>query len=95
MPDNFLRFAWQATFRKKSETVILLKGKKENRQNKQILANKYKVKSLVHLFKGGGSPEGRAIWSLLASSEIRLLTVKTIELIIDKRKSLKPPALKV
>ena len=42
-----------------------------------------KVKSLVHLFKGGGSPEGGAIWSLLASSEICLLTVNASELTAD------------
>ena len=42
-----------------------------------------KVKSLVHLFKGGGSPEGGAIWPLLASSEICLLTVNASELTAD------------
>ena len=50
-------------------------------------AFKIKVKSLVHLFKGGGSPEGGAIWSLSADSEIHLLTVKIIKAIADRLKS--------
>ncbi len=29
-----------------------------------------KYKSFVHLFKGGRSPEGGALWSLSAESEI-------------------------
>ena len=33
------------------------------------------------------STEGRAIWALLASSEIRLLTVNAFKLIADKYKS--------
>ena len=43
--------------------------------NKKVRTNKVKVKSLVHLFKGGRFPKGGAIWSLLASSEIFLFAV--------------------
>lgn len=42
-----------------------------------------KVKSLVHLFKGGGGQGGRAIWSLYADSEILSLTVEMIKLLAD------------
>ena len=38
--------------------------------NEKIHTNKIKAKSLAHLFKGGRSPEGGAIWSLSADSEI-------------------------
>ena len=42
--------------------------------NEKISTNKY---------KGGGSPEGGAFWSLLASSEICFLTVNASELTAD------------
>ena len=35
------------------------------RTNEKIHTNKIKAKSLAHLFKGGRSPEGGAICSLL------------------------------
>ena len=35
------------------------------RTNEKIHTNKIKAKSLAHLFKGGRSPEGGAIWSRL------------------------------
>jgi len=57
--------------------------------NEKVSTNKIKVKSLVQLFKGGGSPEGRAIWSLSADSEIRLLTAEKIKPLADKLKSSK------
>ena len=60
------------------------KIKIEKAPNKKISTNKVKVKSLDQLFKGGGSPEGGAIWSLSADSEIRLLTVNAIKAIADK-----------
>ena len=43
-----------------------------------------KVKSLVHLFKGGRGQGGGASLSLLASSEICLQTVQIIKVIADK-----------
>ena len=55
----------------------------EKASNKKISTNKVEVKSLVQLFKGGGSPEGGAIWSLSADSEIFSLTVKVIKAIAD------------
>ena len=58
-----------------------------SKTNKSMLLST-KVKSLVQLFKGGGSPEGGAIWSLLASSEISLLTVNAIK---DKADCLEIP----
>jgi hypothetical protein len=63
--------------------------------NEKVSTNKIKVKSLVQLFKGGGSPEGRAIWSLLPQGEttftceIRLLTAEKIKPLADKLKSSK------
>ena len=39
-------------------------------QNKKVRTNKHNNKSFVHLFKGGGFPKGRALWSLSADSEI-------------------------
>ncbi|CDE80679.1 unknown [Ruminococcus sp. CAG:353] len=39
------------------------------RTNEKIHTNKIKAKSLAHLFKGGRSPEGGAIWSLLPQWE--------------------------
>ena len=42
-----------------------------------------KVKSLVHLFKGGGGQGGRATLSLSADSEIFLLTVNAIKAIAE------------
>ena len=67
-------------------TDIQIFRKIEKAPNKKISTNKVKVKSLVHLFKGGGSPEGGAIWSLSADSEILLRVVKAIKLIADKYK---------
>ena len=73
-------------------TDIQIFRKIEKAPNKKISTNKVKVKSLVQLFKGGGSPEGGAIWSLSADSEILLLTVKANKIKADYLKSIKPPA---
>ena len=54
--------------------------KRTNKKSAQIST---KVKSLDHLFKGGGCPEGGAIWSSSAEDEIRLLTVKMIKTLAD------------
>ena len=62
-----------------------IQSKNVKAPNKKISTNKVKVKSLVQLFKGGGSPEGGAIWSSSAEDEIRLLTVKASKLAADKQ----------
>ena len=49
----------------------------KKQQNEKSCTNKHKSKSFVHLFKGGGFPKGRALWSLSADSEIPLYIKKT------------------
>ena len=65
-------------------TDIQIFRKIEKASNKKISTNKVKVKSLVQLFKGGGSPEGGAIWSSLTSDEIRLQAAKMIKTLANK-----------
>ena len=57
--------------------------------NQKFSTNESKVKSLVHLFKGGRGQGGGATLSLSSDSEIRLLTAKVIKVIADKLKSSK------
>ena len=56
--------------------------------NEKVRTNKVKVKSLVHLFKGGRFPKGGAIWSLSSDSEIRLRTAKALKTAAAKLKIL-------
>ena len=60
---------------------------RDMRTDERCGTNESKVKSLAHLFKGGGGQGGGASLSSSAEGEIRLQAVKTIKTLADKYKS--------